>query len=242
MLLILKFDLMLSMQLTRLYQNLLPQEGVSAALPWALRTSNTSWPAIGLSLCSIKCAYPTLYHGYHNANNELCINFSLDADIAALAHSQEEQPVMTAVINRSSSLNDIEAYRSSDLSASAFLLSFVRSGAGAEEHSQAMDLSELNTMSIGCLSRLDSIDMNMNIGTFSHAIAGKHYALLSESHICYQMEFIISRMRFHVTREFGDQLTAVEVVCRNIFLNTAMHITWFIIGMLVFWMHFLDIP
>ena len=33
MLLILKFDLMLSMQLTRLYQNLLPQEGVSAALP-----------------------------------------------------------------------------------------------------------------------------------------------------------------------------------------------------------------
>lgn len=101
------------------------------------------------------------------------LNLSLDADIAALAHSQEEQPILTAVINRSSSLNDIQGYRNSDLSTSAFLMNFVRPGAGVEEHSQAMDLSELNTMSIGCLSRLDSIDMNMNIGTFSHAIAGK---------------------------------------------------------------------
>lgn len=117
-----------------------------------------------------------------HADYEMCINISLDADIAALAHSQEEQPVMTAVINRSSSLNDIEGYRSSD-STSAFLLSFVRAGVGVEEHSQAMDLSELNTMSIGCLSRLDSIDMNMNIGTFSHAIAGKRTAYHLESPI-----------------------------------------------------------
>jgi hypothetical protein len=102
--------------------------------------------------------------------------------------------VLTAVINRSSSLNDIEGYRSSDLSTSAFLLSFVRSGAGTEEQSHAMDLNELNTMSIGCLSRLDSIDMNMNIGTFSHAIAGKRSAYHLESLVFDQIALTVTQM------------------------------------------------
>jgi hypothetical protein len=163
-------------------------------------------------ICSTTSTFPTLHHHFYNFNNDTYIIISLDADIAALAHSQEEQPVLTAVINRSSSLNDIEGYRSSDLSTSAFLLSFVRSAPGTEEQSHAMDLTELN---IGCLSRLDSIDMNMNIGTFSHATAGKRDAYHLESLVYNQIASLFRQTYLYVIPKSREHLAVeVEVVSK----------------------------
>lgn len=97
---------------------------------------------------------------------------SYDADIAALAHSHDEQqPASVSVMNRSCSLNDIQTFERTESSHPYALNQFIGIGTNLRQESLGtMDLVELNTLSMGCLSRLDSIDMN--IGTFSHAIAG----------------------------------------------------------------------
>ena len=72
-------------------------------------------------------------------------------------------------MNRSCSLNDVQNYERTESSHPYALNHFLGTNL-RQESLGTMDLVDLNTLSMGCLSRLDSIDMN--IGTFSHAIAG----------------------------------------------------------------------
>ena len=111
-------------------------------------------------------------------------HISLDADIAALAHSADEQTLVTStVVNRSASLNNLMSFHSSSTSVMAMAPGEYNRGSGGilyqgvndcdtitdstyhgEVNPAAMDLA----MSNGYLSRLDSLDMN--IGTFSNTI------------------------------------------------------------------------
>ena len=108
----------------------------------------------------------------------------MDADIAALAHSADEQTLVTStVVNRSSSLNNLLSFHNSSTSVMAMAPGEYNRGAGGilyrgvndcdaitdnpyrgDVNPAAMDLA----MSNGYLSRLDSLDIN--IGTFSNTI------------------------------------------------------------------------
>ena len=92
--------------------------------------------------------------------------FSLDADIAASLLQEEMHPSPPSVTSKVHSLNDSKARKRTGLRPNSFL----RNPAEivVSDHQGTMDL---NTMSIGCLSLLDGLDMQL--GTFSHAVVGE---------------------------------------------------------------------
>ena len=82
-------------------------------------------------------------------------------------------PSPPSVTSKVHSLNDIKARKRASLPPNSFLQSAAE--IVVSDHQGTMDL---NTMSIGCLSLLDGLDMQ--IGTFSHAIVGKKFLQFGE--------------------------------------------------------------
>lgn len=93
-------------------------------------------------------------------------DFSLDADIAASLLQEDMHPSPPSVTSKVHSLNDIKARKRAGLLPNSFLQNPAE--IVVSDHQGTMDL---NTMSIGCLSLLDGLDMQ--IGTFSHAVVGE---------------------------------------------------------------------
>jgi hypothetical protein len=111
--------------------------------------------------------YLNISDAYFNLRNFR--DFSLEADIAASLLQEDMHPSPPSVTNKVHALNDLKARKR----AGALPNSFLQSAAEVvvSDHQGTTDLS---TMSIGCLSLLDGLDMQ--IGTFSHAVVGEEIA------------------------------------------------------------------
>ena len=153
-------------------RDLLPLAGARTTLSWGVKTcNNLSWQATGTNVILNGGPYidaDFIYLTISDANFNL-LDFSLDADIAASLLQEEMHPSPPSVTSKVHSLNDIKARKRAGALPNSFLQSATE--VVVSDHQGTM---ELNTMSIGCLSLLDGLDMQ--IGTFSHAVVGEEIA------------------------------------------------------------------
>lgn len=153
-------------------RDLLQLAGARTTPSWGVKTcNNLSWRATGTDVISDGGPYIdadfnhlTFSDAYFNL-----LDISLDADIAASLLQEEMQPSPPSVTSKVHSLNDIKARKRAGALPNSFLQSATE--VAVSDHQGTM---ELNTMSIGCLSLLDGLDMQ--IGTFSHAVVGEEIA------------------------------------------------------------------